>query len=195
MTPMIDVIFQLLLFFVFSLKFVAFEGQLEAYLPKDRGINAASSPTLEAIEARLELEWDPSDGGKAVCWTVKYVDPQTGQVTPNYQFPMEDQNVQRFQRNGKIMVETEAIMKPPGSPDSLIGKVTYDYQIPRFDMIEAFVAHRKQEYDTKQGSGPGLPVTVSFDDGVPWQVIANILDICTRLRITNFSLSAKEIEN
>lgn len=45
LTPMIDIIFQLLIFFVLTAKFIAFEGQLQAYLPKDRGLQA-SSPTL-----------------------------------------------------------------------------------------------------------------------------------------------------
>ena len=37
MTPMIDIVFQLLIFFLLSAKFISLEGQLSSYLPKDRG--------------------------------------------------------------------------------------------------------------------------------------------------------------
>jgi len=38
MTPMIDVVFQLLIFFMLSMKFVQAEGSLLSQLPKDKGL-------------------------------------------------------------------------------------------------------------------------------------------------------------
>ena len=38
----------------------------------------------------------------------------------------------------------------------------------------------------------GHPVSVEFDDQVPVQMVVNLLDICTRLGITEFTLAAKE---
>ncbi|MDF1837417.1 MAG: biopolymer transporter ExbD, partial [Planctomycetota bacterium] len=38
MTPMIDVTFLLLIFFMCTLKFKVLEGKLTAYLPKDVGV-------------------------------------------------------------------------------------------------------------------------------------------------------------
>ncbi len=40
MTPMIDVTFLLLVFFLCTLQFKTLEGKLSAYLPKDQGLNA-----------------------------------------------------------------------------------------------------------------------------------------------------------
>ena len=40
MTPMIDVVFLLLIFFLCTLKFKLLEGKLAAYLPKDLGGNS-----------------------------------------------------------------------------------------------------------------------------------------------------------
>ena len=40
MTPMIDIVFQLILFFLFSLKFKSLDYRIETALPKDRGIQA-----------------------------------------------------------------------------------------------------------------------------------------------------------
>ena len=45
MTPMIDIVFQLILFFLFSLKFKSLDFRIEATLPKDRG--GAISPPVE----------------------------------------------------------------------------------------------------------------------------------------------------
>ena len=39
MTPMIDVVFQLMIFFMCTIKFKTLEGKLTAYLPKDVGVN------------------------------------------------------------------------------------------------------------------------------------------------------------
>ncbi len=44
MTPMIDVVFQLLIFFMCTLRFITLEGMLAAQLPKDVGLNASSAP-------------------------------------------------------------------------------------------------------------------------------------------------------
>jgi biopolymer transport protein ExbD len=41
MTPMIDVTFQLIIFFICTIKFKTLEGKLETQLPKDVGVNAA----------------------------------------------------------------------------------------------------------------------------------------------------------
>jgi biopolymer transport protein ExbD len=60
MTPMIDVIFQLLIFFMCSLKFKSLEGKLASYLPKDVGLqnSIVASPKLD--EVRIKLIHDKS---------------------------------------------------------------------------------------------------------------------------------------
>ena len=55
MTPMIDVTFLLLVFFLLTLKFKVLEGKLAAYLPKDAGPNPADTTPLDAIEVRIEV--------------------------------------------------------------------------------------------------------------------------------------------
>lgn len=46
MTPMIDVVFQLIVFFLCSMKFKSLDMKIEAFLPKDRGL--AATPTKPA---------------------------------------------------------------------------------------------------------------------------------------------------
>ena len=60
MTPMIDVIFQLVLFFVFSMKFMAFEGQINAFLPKDRGLDSTAPDGCGACCGAGSSPWCPS---------------------------------------------------------------------------------------------------------------------------------------
>jgi biopolymer transport protein ExbD len=56
MTPMIDVVFQLLIFFMLTIKFKTLEGKLSAYLPKDVGVNTTPSVPKEKIEIKLKVE-------------------------------------------------------------------------------------------------------------------------------------------
>ena len=56
MTPMIDVTFLLLIFFVCTIKFKTLEGKLAAYLPKDVGVNASDAEPMEKIDISLKLK-------------------------------------------------------------------------------------------------------------------------------------------
>ncbi len=49
MTPMIDVTFLLLIFFMCTLKFKTLEGKLAAYLPKDVGVNQTDAEPIEKV--------------------------------------------------------------------------------------------------------------------------------------------------
>ena len=50
MTPMIDVTFLLLVFFIVTLKFKILEGRLDAALPKDRGTSNSPAEEIEKID-------------------------------------------------------------------------------------------------------------------------------------------------
>lgn len=55
MTPMIDVTFLLLIFFMCTLKFKTLEGKLSAYLPKDVGVNSSEAEPIEKVEIVLRV--------------------------------------------------------------------------------------------------------------------------------------------
>jgi len=55
MTPMIDVTFLLLIFFMCTLKFKTLEGKLSAFLPKDVGVIEEPVELKEKIEIRLDV--------------------------------------------------------------------------------------------------------------------------------------------
>lgn len=56
MTPMIDVTFLLLIFFMCTIKFKTLEGKLAAYLPKDVGVNTSDAEPKEKIDIYLRLD-------------------------------------------------------------------------------------------------------------------------------------------
>ncbi len=56
MTPMIDVTFLLLIFFMCTLKFKVLEGAMGAHLPKDVGVSTAPAEPLEKIVVRMDVE-------------------------------------------------------------------------------------------------------------------------------------------
>ena len=176
LTPMIDIIFQLLIFFVLTAKFIAFEGQLQAYLPKDRGLQA-SSPTL-ANNVTLFLVWDKA--GKVICQTTQY---KMGNVARQiYEFRM-DPKARPVAGGWQTETTIGAAIK---------GDIVYEYAVPDFVEIEAYLKNRKNTYQTSGTSSKGLPVEVNFSGAVPWQMVVNILDICKRLGISDISLSAPE---
>jgi len=55
MTPMIDVTFLLLIFFLCTIKFKVLEGKLSAYLPKDVGVNQTEAEPVEKIEITIKI--------------------------------------------------------------------------------------------------------------------------------------------
>ena len=55
MTPMIDVTFLLLIFFMCMIKFKTLEGKLAAYLPKDVGVNPPDAEPIEKIDLVLKV--------------------------------------------------------------------------------------------------------------------------------------------
>ena len=69
LTPMIDVTFLLMIFFLLTLRFKTLEGKLSAYLPKDVGVNVEQAEPIEKVEIRLTVvspgtKVDPNDASK-----------------------------------------------------------------------------------------------------------------------------------
>ena len=60
MTPMIDVTFLLLIFFIVTLKFKVLEGRLDAALPKDRGTSTSQADEIEKLDIMLFVA-DPGE--------------------------------------------------------------------------------------------------------------------------------------
>jgi biopolymer transport protein ExbD len=55
MTPMIDVVFQLLVFFMCTIQFRTLEGRLSAYLPKGVGPESDAAESLERVTLAIHV--------------------------------------------------------------------------------------------------------------------------------------------
>ena len=67
MTPMIDVVFLLLIFFMCTLKFKTLEGKLAAYLPHDARSDDPKVTQVERIEVVLRQRLDAATGERALA--------------------------------------------------------------------------------------------------------------------------------
>jgi hypothetical protein len=167
MVPMIDIVFQLLIFFVLTAKFIEHEGELRSYLPRNRGLQQTVATSIDLDNVTVFLDWVPDPGsetgeGHCIAITTNYR-PMSGGAMPRYNFPL---------------------VAPAPS-------IRAQYQQPDFREIEEYIRYRKETYS---GIGYGLPVTVNFTDAVPVQMIVNMIDICLKLGVTDFALNAQGIE-
>ena len=77
MTPMIDVVFQLLIFFLCNLQYRALEGRLDAFLPKDLGRASHDERARTTVEVAIVVvepgeRRDPADPERAWSGVGRY---------------------------------------------------------------------------------------------------------------------------
>jgi biopolymer transport protein ExbD len=97
MMPMVDIVFQLLIFFMLACRFRTTDGQLRAFLPKNRGQGTAGTPAITLQEVRVKLLWvipgttreskDPSKGQtllKIKDIRFKNIQNRYGEILPDY---------------------------------------------------------------------------------------------------------------
>lgn len=194
LTPFVDVIFLLVLFFVFSLKFVMDERYLHAFLPKDRGPNDTETVVdlLDLLrDTSIDLEWEDAMGQRVRCGTRDYLPPSGGDRVPYWYFP-DDPGVRVVRgTGGEERWETVTRLARPDGTGS--DPVVFDYAAPDFRAVEAYVIRRRAELEA-MGVAAGPRVTIYPDSGVPWQMVVSVIDILTRQGVEEFAVSAPEIE-
>ena len=90
MTPMIDVTFLLLIFFICTIKFKTLEGKLSAFLPKDVGVNTSDAEPKEKTEILIKVlvegtRLDPKDSAaKGNNLDPNVVAPWSGDLKDRY---------------------------------------------------------------------------------------------------------------
>jgi biopolymer transport protein ExbD len=65
MTPMIDIVFQLILFFLFNLRFKSLDYRIETALPKDRGLAATPQIVQDIPSIKVTLFRENADSADA----------------------------------------------------------------------------------------------------------------------------------
>jgi biopolymer transport protein ExbD len=74
MTPMVDIVFQLLIFFMLGCRFATTEGRINTFLPKNRGQGLTSVGAITLEEVRVKLLWVEKNSFKETK------DPNNGRV-------------------------------------------------------------------------------------------------------------------
>ncbi|MBI4583447.1 MAG: biopolymer transporter ExbD [Planctomycetes bacterium] len=167
LTPMIDIVFQLLIFFAITAAFLPEERVLLADLPETGGSpEALDLPPL--AEVNLYLDWieDPAvpAGGYCVASTSRFKAAGGG-----YEERHRFRNLDPGQEGGR----------PPG------GRAAYSH--PDFREIQAYLHRRQEEYAP---AGFELPVTIHFGEKVPVQMIISLFDLYREEKIRSVALSA-----
>ena len=133
MNPMIDVVFQLLIFFLVTMKFKTLDMKIDAFLPKDRGLAKTITKIDEKPKAVAVLR---RKRGERVT-RIKFQNVQLGTTQPS--------QVRDSWR--KLTAKAEAIrskyISTGGNPDDVVGEVDASQYVPTGDVVravDAFIA-------------------------------------------------------
>lgn len=129
MTPMIDVTFLLMIFFMCTLKFKTLEGKLAAYLPKDVGVNTTEAEPIEKVEIVLRVKqegtkldprgmapWSGKPGSRFSYGTDRVIEYQIG--------PSSTTDLSKLQDRLKVIHQNDD--KRPATIDARKGTVYAD---------------------------------------------------------------------
>jgi len=164
LTPMIDVTFLLLIFFIVTVKFKTSEGQIQAFLPKDRGLNTSSPKAV--TEQRVKLLWydphsdKPTKGkhGRCVLKVGKKRFANVGYAGDVCYYPKCGEN--------------------HGSPD--------------FAALRDYLAQAKLTYPKERGGKHGMPVIIDARSQVQFKYVVRALNACLQAGIQDVTFAAAE---
>jgi len=122
MTPMIDVVFLLLIFFMCATKFRMPEGALTSWLPRDRGTASATKPPANP-GCRITFE---RDGNRIICWADDVAIPfaeeygddtvSTSQRDFDYQFQLQAPDMRLVEQHIQNRKDTYRGVSAKGLP-------------------------------------------------------------------------------
>ena len=164
MTPMIDVVFQLLIFFLCATKFKAEEGNLKAYLPKDRG-QGTGKMTKDNKEVRVKLLWfnnnsdQPSDD----------FDPRENHVV--------------------LKVGNNVLNDVDYYPDPLLYKSLEKGQTPDYASLTELLRNAAAGYSSESAESKGQPVIIDARVHVPYKHVVRVLNCCVEAGIQDISFA------
>ncbi len=161
MTPMIDVVFQLLIFFLVSMKFKTLDMKIEAFLPKDRGLAATITKLEETPKITAILKRRVQGGVLERSTRVKVQNQSIGTSDNDATWELLTQKaseiLSRHIANG-------------GDPADVKGEVDASALVPTGDVVravDAFIAAKLQDVTFVGTPPPGSSLDkVRTDAGV-----------------------------
>ncbi|MDF1702747.1 MAG: biopolymer transporter ExbD, partial [Planctomycetota bacterium] len=128
MTPMIDIVFQLIIFFLLSLKFKTIDRRIESMLPKDRGLAATPTFPEDFLKVKIKVfRRDMADTEKAYTLIKIDNDKQTFSLPKGWKGRNKDtaDNVKRYDA---IMAAVKSVVEKKmkahgGAPEEVKGEI------------------------------------------------------------------------
>ncbi len=168
LTPMIDVTFLLLVFFIMTFNFKTTEGLIQSYLPRDRG--TGTSKAKIPTETRIRILWYALDSN------TETVDEHGRAV---------------------IRIEREEIPTRAYADDDARCRVKGCGQFhgsPDMDALFELLVRRKASYVPPPGRDPakGMPVIIDARPQVPFKYVVQVLNVCLKAGLHDVTFAAAE---
>lgn len=167
MSPMIDVVFQLLIFFAL----IAWIQPAPFLSLEARDGHEGEAPLDDFVDRTVDffLDWEgTTEDGLCRAWTFQYRSPD-GTLEDHHPFG--------------LITPGEG---EPWRPNRRLG-----YPYPDFHEIRAYLQRRQASlarFDLE------VRVVLRFADTVPVQMVVNVVDLCTELKISDVQVGAGEVE-
>ena len=126
MTPMIDIVFQLIIFFLLSLKFKTIDRRIDSQLPKDRGLapTQAKPPEFEKIKVKL---FRKEKGTKNAYTKFRIDNTHTFQLTPGDWGDGQEAEYRRLAEYDHLYNQIETVIRQKwqaqGSSPEVVGEI------------------------------------------------------------------------
>jgi biopolymer transport protein ExbD len=146
MTPMIDIIFQLLIFFMLTMNFKEIEGKINSHLPKDKGLGPTVEQPPELRELRIAVI---GSAAQAHIAQVRYEQRPIGEVRMRVDASGEmtggedptnegvwlrmEKDVERWFRQARITAEALGERVPPLKIDTEKTPAAYQFVVQVLD--------------------------------------------------------------
>lgn len=166
LTPMIDVVFNLLIFFMLTAKFKTTEGMIKSFLPKNRGMGSGT-PSVDLSEVRIKCLWYGPDGSP--------INPNDNDTPGSVLVKIEDEV---FNELGEIE-----------------GYGNNQDDCPTWGTLYARLCEFRDSYQGKGGEDDeGLPVIIDSRKQVPTRYVILVLNEVVRAELKNVTFAAPERE-
>ncbi len=128
MTPMIDIVFQLIIFFLLSLKFKTIDQRIESMLPKDRGLAATPTFPEDFLKVKIKVfRRDMDDKEKAYTLVKIDNDQRTFSLPRGWKGRLKETPERVREYDGKIgairMIVAEKMKAHGGKADEVKGEI------------------------------------------------------------------------
>ncbi len=168
MTPMIDIVFQLIIFFLLSLKFKTIDRRIESMLPKDRGL--APTPTFPEDFLKVKIKVfrrDMADTEKAYTLIKIDNDKQTYSLPRGWKGRIKD-TADRVGKYDSVIAAIKSVVGKKmkahgGAPEDVKGEIVAPPpkggSVPHGDIMQVLDIFLKAEISDVVFEGAATPLT------------------------------------